>query len=67
MQSLIQTNLLSALQISQPIVKGMMARRAGCIVFVSSVVGLSGNAGQSVYSASKAGLLGRQHTPTHDR
>ncbi|MDA1184602.1 MAG: 3-oxoacyl-ACP reductase FabG [Acidobacteria bacterium] len=52
------TNLTAAFQCSQAVIKAMMKRRAGRIINVSSVVGQSGNAGQTNYAASKAGLIG---------
>ena len=55
---LIDVNLKSAFYLSAAVSKPMMKQRAGAIVFVSSIVGLAGNAGQSAYAASKAGLLG---------
>jgi 3-oxoacyl-[acyl-carrier protein] reductase len=55
---LIDVNLKSAFYLSAAVAKPMMKQRAGSIVFVSSIVGLAGNAGQSAYAATKAGLLG---------
>lgn len=54
----IQTNLKSAFNCSKAAVKHMMRKRYGRVVNVTSVVGLAGNAGQSNYAASKAGLIG---------
>lgn len=56
--AVINTNLSSAFYVSQPVVKIMMKQRSGSIVNMSSVVGVSGNAGQANYSAAKAGLIG---------
>ena len=56
--AVINTNLSSAFYVSQPVVKVMMKQRSGAIVNMSSVVGVSGNAGQANYSAAKAGLIG---------
>ena len=60
--AVINTNLSSAFYVSQPVVKVMMKQRSGAIVNMSSVVGVSGNAGQANYSAAKAGLIGLTKT-----
>ena len=57
-QAVIDTNLTSVFRVSQACLKGMMKARWGRIVSITSVVGLSGNAGQTNYTASKAGLIG---------
>jgi len=54
----IQTNLKSAFNCSKAAVKTMMRRRSGRIINITSVSGIAGNAGQTNYSASKAGLIG---------
>ncbi len=54
----LEVNLKGAFHTARSIARGMMKRRDGAIVNVSSVVGLTGNAGQSNYAASKAGLIG---------
>ena len=56
--AVIDTNLSSAFYVSKPVVKLMMKQRSGAIVNMSSVVGVSGNVGQTNYSAAKAGLIG---------
>lgn len=56
--SVIQTNLRGAFFTSRLVAKAMMKLRSGSIVNVTSVVGQMGNAGQSNYAASKAGLIG---------
>lgn len=51
-------NLRGAFHATRLVVKGMMKRRAGRIINITSVVGLTGNPGQANYAASKAGLIG---------
>ncbi len=54
----IETNLSSVFYTCRAVTRGMMKRRAGAIVNVSSIVGVHGNWGQSNYAASKAGIIG---------
>jgi 3-oxoacyl-[acyl-carrier protein] reductase len=54
----LDANLKGAFHTTRAVIKGMMKRRAGRIVNISSVVGLTGNKGQANYAASKAGLIG---------
>lgn len=54
----INTNLKGAFNLIRAAAKGMMKRRSGRIINITSVVGLTGNKGQANYSASKAGLIG---------
>jgi 3-oxoacyl-[acyl-carrier protein] reductase len=57
-RDVIETNLSGVFHTCRAVVRGMMKRRAGSIVNVSSIVGLHGNPGQTNYSASKAGIIG---------
>jgi len=57
-QSIIETNLSSIFRMSRACLRGMMKARQGRIINIASVVGSSGNAGQTNYSAAKAGMLG---------
>ena len=57
-RAVIETNLSSVFYTCRAAVRGMMKKRAGSIVNVSSIVGLHGNWGQTNYGASKAGIIG---------
>ena len=54
----LQVNLKGVFNLTKAVLTTMMKQRSGSIINMSSVVGVSGNAGQSNYSASKAGLIG---------
>jgi 3-oxoacyl-[acyl-carrier protein] reductase len=56
--AVLDANLKGAFHTTRTVIKGMMKRRAGRIINISSVVGLTGNKGQANYAASKAGLIG---------
>jgi 3-oxoacyl-[acyl-carrier protein] reductase len=57
-QVVLETNLGGTFNTCRAVARGMMRRRGGAIVNVSSIVGLHGNPGQTNYSASKAGIIG---------
>jgi 3-oxoacyl-[acyl-carrier protein] reductase len=54
----IETNLTGVFHTCRAVARGMMKRRAGSIVNISSIVGVHGNPGQTNYAASKAGIIG---------
>jgi 3-oxoacyl-[acyl-carrier protein] reductase len=54
----IAVNLTATFRLARAAVRGMMRRRSGRIIGITSVVGVTGNAGQSNYTASKAGMIG---------
>ncbi|WP_296713965.1 3-oxoacyl-[acyl-carrier-protein] reductase [Rhodoblastus sp.] len=57
-ETVLTVNLTSAFRLSRAVLKGMMKRRYGRIVNITSIVGVTGNGGQANYAASKAGLIG---------
>jgi 3-oxoacyl-[acyl-carrier protein] reductase len=57
-RAVVDTNLGGVFHTCRAVARGMMKRRTGAIVNVSSIVGLHGNPGQTNYSASKAGIIG---------
>jgi 3-oxoacyl-[acyl-carrier protein] reductase len=56
--AVLQVNLTAAFQLSKACLRGMMKRRFGRIVGITSIVGVTGNPGQANYAASKAGMIG---------
>jgi 3-oxoacyl-[acyl-carrier protein] reductase len=57
-KAVLDTNLKGAFNATKAVVRGMMKRRSGRIINITSVVGITGNPGQANYAASKAGLIG---------
>ena len=57
-EQVLTVNLTAGFRLARSAVKGMMKRRGGRIIFITSVVGVTGNPGQGNYAASKAGLIG---------
>ena len=57
-EKVININLTSSMILTREVIKGMIKRRFGRIIFISSVVGYTGNPGQTNYSASKSALIG---------
>ena len=55
---IINTNLTSVYKMSKVVLRGMIKKRSGRIISITSVVGAMGNAGQSNYAAAKAGIMG---------
>ena len=55
---IINTNLTSVYKMSKAVLRGMIKKRSGRIISITSVVGAMGNAGQSNYAAAKAGIMG---------
>jgi len=56
-QSILDTNLSSVYRTSKAVMRGMMKARKGRIINIASVIGVTGNAGQSNYAAAKAGII----------
>jgi 3-oxoacyl-[acyl-carrier protein] reductase len=57
-ESVLQVNLTGAFRLTRAAMRGMMKRRSGRVINITSVVGVTGNPGQANYAAAKAGLIG---------
>jgi 3-oxoacyl-[acyl-carrier protein] reductase len=57
-EAVLAVNLTASFRLSRAALKGMLRRRAGRILGITSIVGVTGNAGQANYAASKAGMIG---------
>lgn len=65
-QKVIDVNLTASFKLVRTAMKGMIKRRSGRIIFITSVVGWTGNSGQVNYCASKAGLTGMCKSLAHE-
>jgi 3-oxoacyl-[acyl-carrier protein] reductase len=61
-----ETNLKSVFNMTKQVIKPMMKARKGSIINMSSIIGIRGNAGQSSYAASKAGIIGFTKSIAHE-
>ena len=57
-EKVININLTAAMRLTRQVIRGMIKKRFGRVIFISSVIGYTGNAGQTNYSASKSALVG---------
>jgi 3-oxoacyl-[acyl-carrier protein] reductase len=57
-ESVVETNLMGAFRVARACTRGMLKKKSGRIIFVGSVVGMLGSAGQVNYAATKSGLIG---------
>ena len=65
-QRVIDLNLTAAFRLTRACLRPMMKRRAGRVITITSVVGVTGNPGQSNYAAAKAGLIGMTKSLAHE-
>src|SRR4029077_5314676 len=66
-ETVLSANLTGAFLTTRTVIKGMMKKRWGRIINITSVVGITGNKGQANYAASKAGLIGLTQSVAKER
>ena len=66
LMDVINLNLVAGFHLTRKILRGMMKRKWGRIIGISSVVGITGNAGQTIYAAAKAGMIGFSKALAHE-
>lgn len=64
--SVMQVNLKAAFNLTQGVMRGMMKKRTGRVINITSIVGVTGNPGQVNYAASKAGMIGMSKSFAHE-
>ncbi len=64
--SVMETNLKSVFNMTKQVIRPMMKAKSGSIINMSSIIGVRGNAGQSSYAASKAGIIGFTKSVAHE-
>jgi len=65
-QTVLDVDLSAAFRLARAALRGMLRRRAGRIVSIASIVGVTGNPGQANYAAAKAGLIGMSKALAHE-
>lgn len=65
-QSVVDVNLTASFRLARAAIRGMMKKRSGRIIGITSIVGVTGNPGQANYAASKAGMIGFSKSLAHE-